>query len=275
MKQFNTSNEELKKIGQEFNSRALTLTDDIYNLSFWLVLKERIAKKIVWITYKKAIYYCDKTRADSDWHTWLHRIFMNRIFDYYNEKKEADNINFKSIDRWNADSNLITRIKEENSIQISEKKIIKYFKKLPQNLSLSLVLKDIYNFPYQSIGEYLNVPDGVIASRIYRARKLFFMLLTEEKSAIDLNVSGEYPDETYIPIENLKEIALLIDNPSEEYKSKVLKNKSYTEPRLKTEFEIQNLIKSGLNKSISKKNAPISLKRKIEKEAEKRFLSEI
>ena len=45
-KQFNTTKEELQKLGQEFKLQAFTLIEDLYNLAFWLVLKKRFAKNL-------------------------------------------------------------------------------------------------------------------------------------------------------------------------------------------------------------------------------------
>ena len=122
MKQFNTTREELQKLGSEFKLQAYNLIDDFFNLAYWLVLKKQSARKIVWITYKKAINYCDKTKADTDWEIWMHRIFFNRIFDHYKESKEKNSFDFELIDRWSGDSNLISKIKENNPNQISKKK---------------------------------------------------------------------------------------------------------------------------------------------------------
>jgi DNA-directed RNA polymerase specialized sigma24 family protein len=275
MKQFNTSREELKKLGEEFKTQAFTLVDDIYNLSFWLVLKKRIAEKIVWISYKNAIYYCDKTKAETDWRTWIHRIFFKLIFDYYNEYAEAIDFDFKSIDRWNAGSKLISGLKENNSNQISDNELLEILKNLPQILILPLILKDIYNLSYQSIAEFLDVPVGVITSRIYRSRKFFFRLLTGKNASVDLTSDEKEENKDHYSIEKIHDVALWLDKELKQTDEADLEQKLNKEPNLKEEFEIQAYIKSFLSNSISKKNTPFSLKEKIKKEAEKRFFIEI
>ena len=271
MEQFNTTKEELQKLGQEFKSQAFNLIDDLFNLAYWLVLKKRSAKKIVWITFKKAIYYCDKTKTDTDWGTWMHRIFLNRIFDYYNGDKKTDTFEFELIDRWSTGSNLISRITENNPNQISEKKILELLGKFPKNLIRPLILKDIYNLSYKSIAEYLDVSDVEVECRIYRSRKYFFKILAEEKLSEDLLAKNNFASDSIFTIQQLRKTALMLDDELTQSERSTFRENLDKELYLRTEFEIQELVKRFLNKSISRRNAPISLKRMIKKEAEKRF----
>ena len=275
MKQFNTTKEELHELGSEFKSQAYTLSDDLFNLAFWLVLNKNSAKKIVWITYQMAIYYCDKTQAGTDWQTWMHRIFFNRIFDYYKEHEEKEEIDFEFIDNWTVDSNSLIRIKENNSKQQIEKRVIVLLKKLPQILLLPLILSGVYKLPYRSIAEFLDVPDGVIASRKFRARKLFFKMLAENKPATNFKADHDLNGDSKFSIQNLHKTALLVDNELAQDDIKKLTENFVSEPVLRTEVEIQESVKKLLINSIIQKSAPMNLKRKVKKEAEKRFLIKI
>jgi len=275
MKQFNTSREELKKLGEEFKTRAFILVDHIYNLSLWLVLKKRIAKKIVWISYKNAIYYCDKTKAKTDWGTWIHRIFFKLILDYYDENQDKDDFDIESIDRWNAGSKLISRLEENSQYQISFKELSGILKNLPRDLILPLILRDVYNLPYQSIAEFLDLPLTVIANRIYRSRKLFFRLHAGISASADLTIDQTEENKDHYSIEKLRDVTLWLDKELKQTDVTDLEQILNREPRLKEELEIQTHIKSFLKNSISKENAPLSLKKKIKKEAKKRFFIEI
>jgi len=50
---FNTSKEELARLGLEFNSEALPLLEKLYITSFWILLNKRAAKKIIKQTFLK------------------------------------------------------------------------------------------------------------------------------------------------------------------------------------------------------------------------------
>ncbi len=275
MKQFITSREELRKLGEEFKTQAFTLIDDFYNLSFWLVLKKHTAKKIVWNTYKNAIYYCDKTKDETDWRTWIHRIFFKLIFDYFNKKEDVDDYDFELIDSWNTGSKLIYRLKENNSNRISGKELLELLKNIPQDLILPLILRDSYNLSYQSIAEYLDLPDAEVESRIYRSRKFFFKILAEEKLSADLQAKDNFASNSIFPIQKLRNTALMLDDELTQSESLEFEKKLGKEPYLKVEFEIQEFVKQLLSKAIFKRNAPASLKRKIKKDAIKRFYLKI
>jgi DNA-directed RNA polymerase specialized sigma24 family protein len=266
MKQFNTTKEELHKLGLEFKFQAFNLIDELFNLAFWLVLKKRSAKKIIWVTYIKAIYYCDKTKADTNWPTWMHRIFFNRIIDHYNKHSEVNNFNFQLIDLWKADPELIPRISYNNSNQISEKKLIVLLNNIPQTLILPLILKDIYNLSYQSIAEFLDMPYGVIASRIYRARKFIFIKLLNQSFDV-IRSKDEHKDLIF----KLRVTSELLDNEFPDARKIKMEEKLKADPLIKTEFEMQEKIKTMLSNSIIRKYPPSGLNRKIKKEAENRF----
>ena len=148
-------------------------------------------------------------------------------------------------------------------------------KKLPQNLILPLILKDVYNLSYKFIAEYLDVPVPVVGNRIYRSRKLFFKLLAEERLSTDLYTNSDFVTKSILPIQKLRYTALLLDDELTQIEGSALKENSKVDPNLRDEFEIQELVKLLLSNAISKRNAPISLKRKIEKEVKKRFLAKI
>ncbi|MCK7520640.1 MAG: hypothetical protein MZV64_24565 [Ignavibacteriales bacterium] len=78
---FNTSKEELAKLGLEFNSEALPLLEKLYNTSFWILLNKRAVKKIIKQTFFEAIENCDITKNYADWNSWIHRIWMREILE--------------------------------------------------------------------------------------------------------------------------------------------------------------------------------------------------
>ena len=78
---FNTSKEELAKLGLEFNSEALPLLEKLYNTSFWILLNKGAAKKIIKQTFYEAIENCDITKNYADWESWVHRIWMREILE--------------------------------------------------------------------------------------------------------------------------------------------------------------------------------------------------
>ena len=46
LERFKVSKEELTKLGEEFNSEALSLVKNLYNTSYWILLNKKSTKKI-------------------------------------------------------------------------------------------------------------------------------------------------------------------------------------------------------------------------------------
>jgi hypothetical protein len=121
----------------------------------------------------------------------------------------------------------------------------------------------------------LDIPDGVVAARIYRGRKLLFKLLTEIELIKNFTSNHESNDGDAYTIFKLRDTASLTDDELSETDKAVLQENLKTDSLLKTEFQIQEQMKMLISKSVKKVYAPARLKRKIKKKAEKRFSTSI
>jgi len=205
---FNTSKEELAKLGSEFNSEALHLLEKLYNSAFWILLSKRAAKKIIKQTFYEAIENCDITKNYADWNSWIHRIWMREIHEFYSDKENDEQTVFDFIDH--AEVNLIT-VEDFFNSTFPNDKLIKSLEKLPAVLRIPMMMKEIHSLNYEKIAELIDVPDGVIATRIYRARKLLYLFLRnnfdyEEQKRIEIQQGASKL------IFELRQSALLVDD---------------------------------------------------------------
>lgn len=269
---FNTTKEELAKLGSEFNSEALPLLDKLYNTSFWILLDKKATKKVIKQTYTETIEYCDKTKAYADWWSWIHRIWMREILDFYAPKENDVQTIFDFIDFAKVNPNEAKTLFSDDKIKsfTIEGELIESLKKMPSVLRIPLMLKEIHYLNYEKIAELIDVPDGVIATRIYRARKLCYLFLNknfnfEEQKKIGL------PDNFKPIIFEKRRCALLVDDElSEEQKTefdKAIKG----EVEYQTEILIQEEIKKLVTQLSLKSAETKKLRAKIERKANKRF----
>ena len=264
---FNTSKEELAKLGLEFNSEALPLLEILYNTSFWILLNKRAAKKIIKQTFIEAIENCDITKNYADWNSWIHRIWMREILEFYADKENDKQTVFDFIDH--AEVNFNT-VEDFFNSTLPEDKLIKSLEKLPAVLRIPMIMKEIHSLNYEKIAELIDVPNGVIATRIYRARKLLYLFLRnnfnyEEKKSMGV------PEGSSKLIFDLRQCALMADDElTNEQKvtfGVLTRNNDFYKPEI--------LIQSGVKKFfvvLSSDNAKIKrIKAKIERKAIKRF----
>ena len=273
-KRFNTTKEELAKLGSEFNSEALPLLDNLYKTSFYILLDKKATKKALKQTYSETIEYCDKTKADADWWSWIHRIWMREIQDFYAPKENDTKTFFDFIDFTEVKVDEVkTLFNQDTSISTSfENELINALNKMPSVLRIPLVLKELHNLSYEKIAELIDVPDGVVATRLYRARKLLFLFLKgdfnyEEQKKIGL------PDNFTPIIFEKRRCALLIDDELSKEQSNEFIRIIEVESEYKTEILVQEEIKELLHRLPLDFPKVKRLKSKIEGKANKRFVN--
>ena len=153
---FNTSKEELAKLGSEFNSEALPLLENLYNTSFWILLNQKAARKIIKQTYFEAIENCDITKNYADWQSWIHRIWMREILEFYADKENDTKTNFDFIDLSNVS---LEDVQTFFNSSLPEKELIILLEKLPAVLRIPMILKEVRSLEYEKIAELIDVPE--------------------------------------------------------------------------------------------------------------------
>jgi RNA polymerase sigma-70 factor, ECF subfamily len=264
---FNTSKEELAKLGIEFNSEALPLLDKLYNTSFWILLNKRAAKKIIKQTFYEAIENCDITKNYADWNSWIHRIWMREILEFYSDKENDKQTIFDFIDH--AEVNL-KAVEDFFNSTLPDDKLIKSLNKLPAVLRIPMIMKEIHSLNYEFISDLIDVPNGVIATRIYRARKLLYLFLKNNFDYEEHKRIGNQQGTSKLIFE-LRQSALFVDDELN-LEQKAAFNESTTNSGL---FKSETLIQSEIKKlfsSISPDNRSIArIRAKIERKANKRL----
>jgi DNA-directed RNA polymerase specialized sigma24 family protein len=270
LERFKVSKEELENLGSEFFSEALPILEKLYNTTFWIILNKKSARKIIKQTFSESIDYCNITKNEADWKSWIYRIWMREIFSFFSYFENDKNTNFEFIDYANIDSSNADFIRDGYHSHVQAKELINLLQKLPPVLRVPLIMKEVYSFNYEKISELIDVPIGVIATRIYRARKLFFLNLNNVYLLEDEKIKWEQKAATK-KIFKLRNSSLLADeelNP--EQKNELSENLKNGE-EFESEILIQRGIKNILQNSIPTEISVQSLRSKIERKAKKNF----
>ena len=264
---FNTSKEELAKLGLEFNSEAILLLDKLYYTSFWILLNKRAAKKIIKQTFYEVIENCDITKNYADWNSWIHRIWMREIYEFYSDRENDTQTVFDFIDQTEVNLNAVEDYFNSPS---PENRLTNALEQLPAVLRIPMIMKEIHSLNYERIADLIDVPNGVIATRIYRARKLFYLFIKKDFNYEEQKRIGIQQGSSKLIFE-LRHSALLVDDElSLEQKAAFIE--SSTNSNL---FKAETLIQSEIKKlfsSISPDDKAIGrMRAKIERKASKRF----
>ena len=269
---FNTKKEELAKLGLEFHSEALPLLDKLYKTTFWIFLEIKDTKKAVKQTYFEAIEYCDKTKAYADWQSWIQRIWLREVLDFYSPKENDTQTIFDFIDFVKIDLIATNTFFSDEKIKLftRQAELIKTLNKLPAVLRIPLMMREIHSFNYEKIAELIDVPDGVIATRIYRARKLLFLFLKGNFNYEEEKRKG-LPDNFRPIIFEKRRCALLVDSELSEEQKIEFSAIIEADNEYHTEVLIQENIKKVFGEFTFDETNLRKVKAKIERKAKKRF----
>lgn len=272
LERFKVSKEELTKLGEEFNTETLPLLINLYKTTFWILLNKKVTQKIIKQTFFEAIENCNVTKNQADWKSWIYRIWMREILDFYSTRENDTQTIFDFIDHAELNSKDVVTIINSNKIKfgISEDELIKSLEKLPSVLRIPMIMKEIYSFNYDKVSELIDVPVGVIATRIYRARKLLFLSSIKNFSYEDEKRIWNQKDSTK-QIFELRKCAFLVDNEFTVEQKLIFIESSKNSNLYENEILIQEEMKKLFKNLAPDDNSIGKIKLKIEREAGKKF----
>lgn len=264
LERFKVTKEELASLGSEFKDEAFPLVEKLFRTTFWITLNNKSSNKIIKQTFFEAIEDCNVTKNDADWQSWINRIWMREILDYYVNRENDIETRFDFID-WTEFGD-----DEVSSIQLNEDELKKLLEMLPAVLRIPLILKEVHLLDYETIAELIDVPYGVIATRIYRARKLLFILFRNKIDYEQEKQKWINKESTY-KIFELRKSALLVDDEFNSKQNSTLNESVKNNLKFETEIRIQKEIKFNLKSCIDLSVSIHRLKSKIDKKARKKF----
>jgi DNA-directed RNA polymerase specialized sigma24 family protein len=266
---FNTTKEELKRLGAEFSSQALPCLENLYNCTYWILLNKESTDKIIKQVFFEAIEDCDITKNDADWPSWIQRIWIREILEFYEDKENDRNTDFSFIENFEPDiSNSKTLFTTETTLE----KIVDSIKKLPAVLRIPLMMRESTQLNYEKISDLIDTPFGVAATRIFRARKLLFMNLQNELNFNEIKSLSIEKNFTKL-IFKLRDCSSIIDNEFTESQKANFLASVKDDQRLNTELLVQREVKNLLTSIVERKSDIKAIMAEINKKASKRFIN--
>lgn len=143
-----------------------------------------VAEDLVQESYLLAWRHMDELRDGRNAYTWLYRILLNTIADYYRKEQRRRTLLpittlEEEYDNWlaladTAASDALVRAIETREMQ-------RMLEKLPVEFAEALALYHLDGLRYREIAELTQTPVGTVMSRLSRARKLLAALVLREQ----------------------------------------------------------------------------------------------
>lgn len=154
-----------------FKVLVLKHKDKVRNLVFLTLGDNEFVDDISQDVFINVYNKLKEFRFESKFTTWIYRITVNKCRDYLRKKR------VRSIFTPLEDTDRQYGVKSFSENIDLQKIVRKAIDRLPENLKVPLILRDIEGFTYKEIAEQLNTEVGTIKSRIFRAREALKVIL--------------------------------------------------------------------------------------------------
>lgn len=175
---------EVRKSKDElFERTVLPYLGSAYNLARWLTRNQHDAEDIVQEAFLRALRSFDTFTVGRDARAWLLTIVRNACHTAYRQSRLHETTVEWDIDAqtpaasWSDPEALL--IKNANSELIRQA-----MKQLPFEYQDILILRELEELSYKEIAQIVQIPLGTVMSRISRARKELYALLSQPKGAL-------------------------------------------------------------------------------------------
>lgn len=167
-----------KNSDRNFESLASECYARLYRSALFQTVSPEDARDLVQDTFTIGFKLYPSFRGDSDFYTWIYKIYHNLLLNHRKQKKMYIN-RFGTIEEGtlelyesteSAPDILMERIQNKNKIRDA-------LSKLPEDFREILVLRHFEEFSYKEIAKILDCKTGTVKSRIHKARELLKKIL--------------------------------------------------------------------------------------------------
>ena len=167
---------ELVKKGDKkaYNTLVLKYQDRLV-FSVYKFLKDfELAQDIAQEAFIKAYKNIEKFRGDSQFYTWIYRIAINTAKNVISTKARASEVYDNDATDQLLSESATTSENPENILQAEQlrSEINKALQNLPEDIRVTLSLREFDGLSYEEIAKVLSCPIGTVRSRIHKGREM-------------------------------------------------------------------------------------------------------
>ncbi len=180
--------------GDSFEKLVLENQTKVYNLALRMVGNEDDAFDMSQEAFIKAYNSILSFRGDCRFSVWLYRLTTNVCLDYLRSEARRSHVSLSYQDEADDDKELEIPDERFSPETAAEKKELREavnrgLMKLPQDYRAILLLREIDGLSYEEIGQTLDLEEGTVKSRIFRARKKLCTILSADGNFSKSNTS--------------------------------------------------------------------------------------
>lgn len=178
-----------------FDSLVVLFMPRIYRLCFKLVGQQQDAEDCTQEAFLKAYRSLASYRSQSSFYTWLYRIAQNVCHDHFRSRHHKMTL---SLDQIPNDYDQPLEIKDEgllpDDLAISHelgRQLAQHINTLTEPMRDVLVLRDLEGYSYDAIASMLQISEGTVKSRLFRARNQIMNKMNREQTTSQLRQNDQ------------------------------------------------------------------------------------
>lgn len=162
---------------------------EFYQYAYLRLNRHEDAEDVVQLTFIKAFRAFNTFKPGSSEKAWLYTILNNNLKDHL--RRVSGRPQQSPIDEEIDIENLMVDPKDSPELALIKKQeqdlLSRGIANLPEHFAAPLLMREVSDMSYKDIADYLSVPIGTVMSRLSRARKALFEILTMEQEITDKN----------------------------------------------------------------------------------------
>lgn len=163
-----------------FNEVFYPLADDVLNYAFYLCKDRTLADDILQDGMVKAYENIDKFRLGSNAKAWLFTIVRNHYYNMFRKKKtKPTKVSIENTIGGTDNFGHVLDLRDEFFGNLYSDEVETAIKNLEDKYRDILLLSDVEEFSYKELSEILDIAEGTVRSRLFRARNLMKTALLE------------------------------------------------------------------------------------------------
>ena len=167
---------ELVKKGDKkaYNTLVLKYQDRLVYSVYKFLKDFELAQDIAQEAFIKAYKNIEKFRGDSQFYTWIYRIAINTAKNVVSTKARKSEIYDNDTKEQWCSKRATTSDNPENILQAEQlrSEINKALQNLPEDIRVTLSLREFDGLSYEEIAKVLECPIGTVRSRIHKGREM-------------------------------------------------------------------------------------------------------
>ena len=176
----------------EFEAMALPLIDPLYNFAHWMSGDPDEAQDLVQETFARALKGLGGFREDSNFRAWMFRILRNAFLTSRTGMSRRNTVQ-------EGEEGMADLVVDSNTPEVmllrrtDAERVREALARLPEPSRTVLVLADLEELSYREIAEALDIPQGTVMSRLFRARAMLRRHLVEggAQGEVPLKADGD------------------------------------------------------------------------------------